>query len=261
MNDYKIELEFAKAIALKAGKIITKNFLHSTITTKSNLTPVTETDLAISKLVIEEVKKNFPNHEVFDEEFQHENHDAEYIWVCDPVDGTIPFSHHIPTSMFSLALCHNEEPVVAVTYDPFMKRLLYTKTRSPSFMNGKEIHVKTGKFIPGEFIYGIPYWNKEFNTNKYLSLTFGKKIRVTFIESIIYQSMLVATGISKAMVMTAANPWDRAAAKMIIENAGGICTDENDKRLTVFGNPLYFIATNKDVHEEIMEIVQQCLHK
>lgn len=261
MNNYKVELEFAKSLAIKAGEIITKNFLHSTITTKSNLTPVTETDLAISRMVIDEVKNTFPSHEVFDEEFQHEKHDAEFIWVCDPVDGTIPFSHHIPTSMFSLALCHNSEPVVAVTYDPFMKRLLYTKTNSPSYMNEKEIRVKSGKFIPGEFIYGIPYWNKDFDTNKYFKLVFEKKIRVSYVESIVYQSMLIATGISKALVIVAASPWDRAAAKMIIENAGGICTDENNKRLTVFGNPQYFIATNKQVHEEVMEIVQKCLRK
>ncbi|PIP63613.1 hypothetical protein CO165_00910 [Candidatus Roizmanbacteria bacterium CG_4_9_14_3_um_filter_33_18] len=261
MTDYQAELEFAKQLAIKAGKIITKNFLHSTITTKSNLTPVTETDLAVSQMVIDEVKKNFPNHEVFDEEFQHENHDAEFIWVCDPVDGTTPFSHHIPTSMFSLALCRNEEPVVAVTYDPFIKRLLSTQKNSPSFLNEKKIHVKSGKFITGEYIFGIPYWNQNFNTNKYLEMIFKKKIWVTYVESIVYESMMIATGISKALVTVAANPWDRAAAKMIIENAGGICTDENDKRLTVFGNPQYFIATNKEVHEEIIEIVQQCLHK
>jgi len=222
---------------------------------------VTETDLAVSQMVIDEVKKNFPNHEVFDEEFQHENHDAEFIWVCDPVDGTTPFSHHIPTSMFSLALCRNEEPVVAVTYDPFIKRLLSTQKNSPSFLNEKKIHVKSGKFITGEYIFGIPYWNQNFNTNKYLEMIFKKKIWVTYVESIVYESMMIATGISKALVTVAANPWDRAAAKMIIENAGGICTDENDKRLTVFGNPQYFIATNKEVHEEIIEIVQQCLHK
>lgn len=261
MNDYQAELEFAKQLAFKAGEIITKNFLHSTITTKSNLTPVTETDLAISKLVIEEVKNNFPTHEVFDEEFQHEKHDAEFIWVCDPVDGTIPFSHHIPTSMFSLALCRNDEPVVAVIYDPFMKRMLYTKINASSYINKKEIYVKSGEFIPGDFIFGIPYWNLDFNSNKYFKLLFDKKIRVTYVESIVYQSMMVATGISKAMVIIAASPWDRAAAKMIIENAGGICTDENNKRLTVFGNPKYFIATNKEVHNEIMEIVQKCLQK
>lgn len=261
MSDYQVALKFAKQLALKAGEMITKNFLHSTITTKSNLTPVTETDLAVSKLVIEEVKKNFPNHEVFDEEFQHEKHDTEFIWVCDPIDGTVPFSHHIPTSMFSLALCRDGEPMVAVIYDPFMKRLLYTKMGDRSYMNGKEIYVKLGNFITGEYIFGIPYWNKNFDTNKYLNLIFKKKIWVTYVESIVYESMMIASGISKVLVTVAANPWDRAAAKMIIENAGGICTDENGKRLPVFGNPQYFIATNKEVHAEVMEIVKKCLLK
>jgi len=79
MNDYQAELEFAKQLAFKAGEIITKNFLHSTITTKSNLTPVTETDLAVSKLVIKEVKKTFPDHKVFVEEYQHKDHNSEFI--------------------------------------------------------------------------------------------------------------------------------------------------------------------------------------
>ena len=56
--DYRDELAFAKTLALKAGEIINKNFLHSKITTKSNLTPVTETDVSISKMVINEVKKS-----------------------------------------------------------------------------------------------------------------------------------------------------------------------------------------------------------
>ncbi|MEK7597192.1 MAG: inositol monophosphatase [Patescibacteria group bacterium] len=261
MNDYQVELEFAKKLALKAGEIITKNFLHSKITTKANLTPVTETDLAVSKMVTEEIQKTFPNHQVMDEELQHEKSNAEYLWICDPIDGTIPFSHHIPTSMFSLALCHNGEPMVAVTYDPFMKRLLYTKSGNSSYMNEKEIHIKPGKFITGEYIFGIPYWNRNFDTNKYLDLVFKKKIWITYVESIVYESMMIATGISKALVTVAASPWDRAAAKMIIENAGGICTDENNERLPVFGNPKYFIATNHEVHDEVMKIIQQCLHK
>jgi myo-inositol-1(or 4)-monophosphatase len=128
-------------------------------------------------------------------------------------------------------------------------------------MNKGEIHVKPGKFLPGEYIFGIPYWNRNFDVNRYLDLIFKKKIWVTFVESIVYQSMMIAMGTSKALIITAASPWDRAAAKMIIENAGGICTDETGNRLTVFGNPKYFIATNQEVHKEILDVVKQCLNK
>ncbi len=261
MKTFDKEFEFAKNLALKAGKIILKNFLHSKIKVKSNISPVTETDLAVSKMVIDEVKKNFPNHKVLDEELQNEKNNSEYLWVCDPVDGTIPFSHHTPTSMFSLALCHNEEPVVAVIFDPFIKRMLYTKTNSSSYMNGKIISVDKNKFKKGDLIYGLPIWNLEFDNNKYIDIFFKKKVPVTFVESIVYECMLVAIGVSKAMLSIAAKPWDRAAAKMIIENAGGRCTDENGKRMTVFGNPEYFVATNSTVHKEVLDIVKQCLKK
>ena len=261
MKTYDKELEFAKNLALKAGKIITDNFLHSKIKIKSNVTPVTETDFAVSQMVIEEVKKSFPDHKVLDEEKQNKDVDSEYLWICDPIDGTVPFSHQIPTSMFSIALCRNQEPVVAVIYDPFMKRLLYTWENEPSYLNGEKISVKKGGFEKGEYVFGIPYWDRNFDTNKYIDLIWEKDIRVTYVESIVYESMMVALGISKALIIIAASPWDRAAGKMIIENAGGRCTDENGNRLQVFGNPRFFVATNGTVHDEALNILQQCINR
>ena len=259
MDIYKNELIFAKNLALEAGQIISKNFLHSTITTKSNLTPVTETDFAISRLVIDAVRKTFPKHEVVDEELQQINNQIEYQWVCDPIDGTIPFSHHIPTAMFSIALCKNGEPVVAVIYDPFIKRMLYTTSTTKTFLNKNLVQVNKDLFKPGDYIFGRPYWRPEFDVIKYLNFLRNKKIKDCMLGSIVYEGMLVALGITKAMVTVAANPWDRAAIKMIIENAGGICTDERGERLSVFGNPKYFIATNGIVHDELLDIVKNCI--
>ncbi|KKQ23876.1 MAG: Inositol-1-monophosphatase [Candidatus Roizmanbacteria bacterium GW2011_GWC2_37_13] len=259
--DYRDELAFAKTLALKAGEIINKNFLHSKITTKSNLTPVTETDVSISKMVINEVKKHFPDHTVLDEELQNTQVDSEYIWVCDPVDGTVPFSHHVPTSMFSLALCFNERPVVAVTYDPFIKRMFYTKKDDYSYMNDRKISVNKEGFKKGDYIYGFPVRKKDFDLNRFVKLLSDKQINMSLIESIVYETMLLAMGIVKATVTSAAHPWDRAAAIMIIENANGKCTDENGDRMTAFGNPKYFITSNGTVHEEILNTLQKSLIK
>src|SRR3989338_11294921 len=100
MDKYSNELAFAKDLAKKAGAIFRKNFSSSTRTIKSNNTPVTETDIAVSKLVHLEIGKQFPHHAIMDEEQSHDyEHDGGYVWVCDPVDGTIPFSHRIPTSV------------------------------------------------------------------------------------------------------------------------------------------------------------------
>lgn len=253
------ELLFAKQVAFKAGDMMLAGFSKASVSIKENLTPVTETDVAISNYVIAEIQKNFPTHAILDEEIYHDIPENDYVWVCDPIDGTIPFAHHIPTSMFSLALCYKKEPVVAVIYDPYMKRLLSTKTNSASMVNDKVISVAQGGFEKGEILYGLTHWNNNFDQNAFLRALFERHITVTSVESIVYQAMLVALGLTKAMVTVAANPWDRAAAILIIEHAGGICTDEKGDRLTVFGDPKLFIATNKSVHKTVLEIVQPCI--
>ncbi len=259
MEDYSKELAFAKDLALKAGEIILRNFRHSTITVKDNLTPVTETDIAISRMVINEVRESFPTHHVLDEEIQNTDKDSEYLWVCDPIDGTIPFSHHIPAAMFSIALCKKGEPVVAVVYDPFMKRLLHTVSGSVSFMNDEVISVRKEKLVAGDYVFGKPYWKDGIDAGKFISLLKEKQLRDYMVGSLVYEGMMVAVGVVKAMITIGANPWDRAAIKMIIENAGGKCTDETGKRLTVFGNPKYFVATNGVVHDEMMALLNKSL--
>lgn len=250
------ELEFAKKVALEAGAMMLAGFSKVSVSVKSNLTPVTETDVAISKLVISEVQRNFPDHAVLDEEVQHDLPNQDYVWVCDPIDGTIPFAYQIPTSVFSLALCVKGESVVAVVYDPYMKRLLYTQKNQKSFMNGKEISVNKMALQKGDFIYGLKH--NGFDANLYFKKMSELGIGVSFVESIVYQAMLLSCGLTKVMVMAAANPWDRAAAILLIENAGGKCTDEKGNKLTVFGDPKLFIATNGTVHEEILRIAQDC---
>lgn len=259
MDNYDRELEFAKDLSLKAGEIILKNFLHSTITVKSNLTPVTETDIAVSRMVIGTIKENFPDHQVLDEEIQNGKNDSEYVWVCDPIDGTIPFSHHIPTATFSLALCRNGETVVAVVYDPFIKRLLYTTEGGKSYMNDKVISVRKEPFKPGDLICGKPYWKEGVDPTTFIELLRKKQIRDYLTGSLVYEGMIVATGIMKGMITIGAHPWDRAAIKLIIENAGGKCTDEKGERMTVFGDPKFFVASNGLVHDELLEIINKSM--
>ncbi len=255
MKQYERELKFAKDLAIKAGKIILKNFTHSKVSLKDQFSPVTETDIAISKLIITEIKKNFPTHQVLDEELQNTNSDSEYLWICDPVDGTVPFSRGIPTSMFSLALCKNKKPVVAVIYDPYIKRLLYTTVGDVTYMDGKPVHVSNKSLKPGEVIYVLSYWLKNIDHNKYFDYFKKKNIIVSLVESMVYLSMLVSLGAIPLVIMSGGFPWDRAAAILIIKNAGGVCLDEKSQELTVFGNHKYFIASNGIAHKEIMHLL------
>jgi myo-inositol-1(or 4)-monophosphatase len=266
MTEYRNELEFAKNIAFRAGEIMLKYLPSSTKTVKENNSPVTEADIEISQLVINEVNKSFPNHAVLDEEIRNSIPENEFVWVCDPVDGTIPFANGVPTSMFSLALCRNQKPVVAVCYDPVLKKLFYSLKDSNSYMNDQRIRVSEKNIAKGETVLTVPYTFNIYLEPKKLDLnTFFEEFRkreivLTHIESCVYSAMLVASGKVLAAILPSAHPWDRAAAKLIVENAGGKNYDETGSELTVFGKHSLWVATNRIVSKEILEIINASIH-
>lgn len=69
--------------------------------------------------MIKKVKEQYPNHAVDGEEEQEGK--SNFVWVCDPVDGTAMYARHIPVAVFSLALVIDGVPNVGVVYDPFYR--------------------------------------------------------------------------------------------------------------------------------------------
>ncbi len=122
--------QFATDLAYQAGEIIKTDFtLGMKKEWKENETPLTAADNKVNQLVVDAVNKNFPDYGLITEEGGSHHQNAEYVWICDPIDGTIPFSHGIPTCVFSIALVHEGEPILAVIYDPFMDRLFYAEKK------------------------------------------------------------------------------------------------------------------------------------
>ena len=65
---------------------------------------------------------------------------SEYVWVCDPIDGTIPYSLGVPISTFSLALVKNGEVIPAMVFNG---EIMETKQRI------KEEDIESLSFIEG----------------------------------------------------------------------------------------------------------------
>ena len=88
-------------LAEKCGEIIVANFnLGMKKEWKSDDTPLTVTDTAINREVCAVLLRDYPHICVIGEEESRNVENAEFTVLCDPVDGTIPFSHGIPISTF-----------------------------------------------------------------------------------------------------------------------------------------------------------------
>lgn len=261
MSNYQKELEIAKKLAKEAGEIMLGYFnsAASNPTVKSDRTIVTKADTEINTRVIEVLTQKTPGYSIWGEEESSIIEGAKYTWVCDPVDGTMPFSKAIPISTFSLALVdENGVSVVGVIYDPFQNRLFEAVKGMGTYLNGAKISVSNKAELEGAYIDEELWINHEeeitFDNPKDLLNKAGAK--VTTQCSAVIMGCFVAKGDYEAMLFGQGKPEDIAALAVIVTEAGGKVTD-------LFGNEQRYdtnikgaIVSNGLLHDELCEVTK-----
>lgn len=223
---------------------------------KADQTIVTIADEKINALVIEEVEKKFPEHSIFGEEASSQK-ESEYAWICDPIDGTVPYAKGIPISVFSLALVKDGEPLLGVVYDPFTKRMYSGAKGGGAFLNGQPLKVSPNP-LGRHSIVNIEWWsNAEYDIDSAgHKLSVETSSYVLHLGSVIQAACLVAAGQYEACLFarTKGKNVDIAAVKVIVEEAGGKVTD-------LFGSEQRYdqdikgaIVSNGIVHDELVSL-------
>lgn len=257
MNEY---LEFAKIIAIHAGKIILKYFKEDNgANYKFDKTIVTKADTEINSYLIKQVKEKYPTHCVDGEEEQFG--ESKYVWVCDPVDGTAMYARHIPVAVFSLALVIDGEPNVGVVYDPFTDSL-YTAIRGKgAFKNEIKMQVNNLGFDNMKSVANFDIWpDAEYNLIDTIK-ELGKKTYFVGLGSVIRACMCVANGEFNVAIFpgTKHKNCDIAAAKIIVEEAGGRVTDLFGKEQRYDKDIKGAIISNGKVHDEVVDILKRMI--
>ena len=258
MNEYVEYLEFAKSIANYAGKVMLKYFNKDNgASYKGDKTIVTLADKEINSYLIEQVKEKYPNHSVDGEEEQFGK--SDYVWVCDPVDGTAMYACHVPVAVFSLALVINGSPKVGVIYDPFTDSTYTAIKGQGAFKNKNKITVNNYDLDDMRTSCHFDLWkNSEYDVLKVFA-NLKPRVKLTDIGSIARACMCVATGDYSLAIFTGTEHknCDIAAVKIIVEEAGGKVTD-------LFGNEQRYdqsikgaIVSNGKVHNEIVNIIKE----
>lgn len=255
-------LEFAKDVAKKAGEIMLKYFnVNNDATYKDDKTIVTLADKEINSYLINRVKEKFPDHSVDGEEEQFGK--SNYVWVCDPVDGTAMYARHIPVAVFSLALVVDGESKVGVVYDVFTDTLYSAIKGEGAYKNGEKISVNDYELDDMRSVSNFDMW-PEAEYNLYDSFKqLGKKTYFVGLGSVIRAGMCVASGEFNLAIFpgTKRKNCDIAAVKVIVEEAGGKVTNlfGEDQRYDKDINGA--IISNGIVHEEVIKTIKQKLNK
>lgn len=260
-------LAAAVAAARAAGGLIRSRLGHyESLETKASASDlVTDVDRASERLIAERLLGSFPDHQMLGEEGMAENArrlsrgedpaQVEYLWVCDPIDGTTNFVHGMPGCTVSIALAHRGEPVLGVVYDPVRDELFSAVRGQGAFANGQPIRVRTGRHLPEALVAtGCPVRPDTRAANLEEVVRVWPHCRsVRMLGSAAIHLAYVAAGRLTGYWEHGLHPWDLAAGYVLVTEAGGRVTD-------LGGSPYAlatadFLATNGQVHQELLALL------
>ena len=255
---YKEYLAFAKEIALYAGKVMLDNYnTDVNMDFKEDKTIVTRVDKGVNSYLIKKVKEKYPEHAVIGEE-ESNSFESDYVWVCDPLDGTSMYVNHIPVFVFSLALVYKGEPIVGVIYNPNEDKMYTAIKGEGAYCNDVKISVNNKHL--GELGYktNVEIFKNNILDEVLLIKELKKKSKIVSIGSVARGSMAVATGDFCCVVFpgTSHGNCDIAASYLIVVEAGGKVTELNGNNQRYDTSINGAIISNGVSHDEILEVVK-----
>ena len=241
MNSISANLNLMIKACEKASKILIRDFGEIEklqVLKKGPSDFVTNSDLRVEKILIDELSKGKPDYSIISEENGvKKNKDIKNTWVIDPIDGTVNFLHGIPHFATSIALKRENEIISGLIFDPIKDEMFYAEKNNGAYLNNKRIRV-----------------SKKNNMRECLFATSGKvdgEMEFSFRKSgsAALDMAYIACGRYDGYYQKNLHLWDIAAGLVIVEEAGGVINKINLNNIKDFK----IIASSPDINEKLME--------
>jgi myo-inositol-1(or 4)-monophosphatase len=251
----------------RAGALIRKNIDRpNKIQFKggSPINLVTWVDAAADRMIRQLIQSRFPDHDLLTEESAPTAKHSPYKWIVDPLDGTTNYAHHFPQCCVSIALELRGEVVLAGVYDPFRDELFWAEKGRGAFLihrgRSRRLRVSTPRRLRDALLLtGFPYDRRE-RADFYLSFVkaFLEQIQgIRRAGAAALDLCWVACGRVDGYWEWRLKPWDAAAGRLIVTEAGGTVSDFSGKPHTLYGDQT--LATNGKVHREMLAVMKKLL--
>lgn len=264
-SDQRLFRAVAIRAAKAAGAVLRRSFAKEIrIEYKGALNLVTEADRAAEAVVVQTIRKRFPDHRFLAEEGGEyktggatDQEISIHKWIIDPLDGTTNFAHTFPAFCVSIGLETRGEVVLGVVYNPIREEIFLAEKGRGATLNGRLIRVsKTEKLNESLLVTGFAYDVRDDTTNNLDH--FGNFIRRTHgvrrTGSAALDLCYVACGRFDGFWEMKLSPWDTAAGMLILQEAGGRVTTFSGEPYSIYLKEV--LATNGKIHSEMVEVLE-----
>jgi myo-inositol-1(or 4)-monophosphatase len=249
-------LETAAEIAREAGALLATYFERRVaFELKGEFDLVTEADRASEKLVVERLRTHFPTHGIVAEEGGGHISPSDFRWFVDPLDGTTNFAHGFPFFNVTLGLEQAGELIAGVVYDPIRQEMFTAERGGGAYLNGKRIHVsKAANLSDSLASTGFPSRKRHQNINIYFYYQLAMASHgVRRTGSAALDLAYVASARLDFFWEFGLKPWDMAAGKLLVCEAGGRASDMRGEQHSITESD-HLLADNGLLHDQALAI-------
>jgi histidinol-phosphatase len=250
--DLAAALEAAVEAARAAGEVALKYYRAGfAVTLKPDLTPVTQADREAEQVICDILGRALPDHGFLGEELGARG-TSERRWIVDPIDGTQNFVRHIPVWATLIALEAAGDVTVGVIHNPVTGDLYTARRGGGAYHNGVPLRVSPRATLgEAQLIHaGLDILRRSGYWEGFVRLVDATGRQRGFGDY--YGYTLVAEGKAEIYLEADLKPWDLAACRLLVEEAGGRFTDFDGRPTIYTGTSL---ASNGHLHEAALALL------
>lgn len=248
-----------KPKVIELGYSLRESKNNLTTNLKESLDIVTNMDFFIQDEIIKFIQHTFNKHQIFSEELKNEYpyNLNKFIWILDPIDGTINYASGLPFYSISLALQKNNITLLGIIFAPELNEFYYSIKGKGAFLNEKQIYVSNKNFIKEStisFMLTSHYSEKEneiiLSLIKSISPYFrGLRLLVCLSLELGY----IASGRLDGTLCIKSRGYSSAAGVLLVKEAKGQITNLSGEVYSMQSKNI--LATNKNIHDQIIKLI------
>ncbi len=217
---------FAVDLAQESAELILKHWCRGglNVSLKADRTVVTETDREVELRMRERIKATYPDHGIIGEEYGNDRADAEYVWILDPIDGTVSYVHGIPLFGCLFGLLHHGQPILGVIQQPILDQLCIGDGTMTT-LNGLPLHCGSKTELSEAVLLCTDPRRPHVHQDGPAFDRLIRKVHTYRGWGDCYGYLMVASGRADVMLDPVMSPWDLLPLVPILRGAGAVITD------------------------------------
>lgn len=224
---------------------------------------VTEADRQAEHRIRERILSHDSDHRIRGEEHGTRHGNTDTTWIVDPIDGTTNYQHRVPPSCTMVAAVTDEGLHAGAIVTHHTDDLYYAVRNEGAYKNHTRINASDRSSID-RALFHVEVTERmverdDETTKELLWELTGQCRGIRKYRCAGYALALVAEGRLDATIERYVNPWDLAPGMLLAEEAGARVTDYDGNAGwdTLSERPVNWIATNGEIHEEVLKMASR----